>query len=306
MIAVARELGDRRSAIVGRVDVRILSEAAERAPDAPGVYFLLGHDGELLYVGKAGRLRRRLRQHGDQEPSRLNHRQLTLYQLVRSVRWEELRDEPSAADREADLIIGLQPRFNASYRDEGRWNYVVIRPVGSRPDAVRLELSAVSSRTDGRIYGCFAHLGRGVSSPVAIACSDGYTATLRLLWAASSASASTFPGRITRSAPDTFEVAVDPPCQALLHRFLSGTSEGLLAELSVRASGRPEYLQPSLAQDRRAAAAFYARGPAALRRLRLRHGRPPGPLSRDAIVSLLLTELRASIGDFELPRTELG
>lgn len=287
------------------VDVRTLSEAADRAPDAPGVYLLLGHDGELLYVGKAGRLRRRLRQHGDLQLSGLSRRQLTLYQLVRSVRWEELPDEPSAADREADLIVALQPRFNASYRDEGRWNYVVVRSVGSRDDAVHLELSAVLPVADGRVYGCFPHLGRGVSAPVAIACSDGYTATLRLLWAASPASASTFPSRVTRSAPDTFEVALDPSCQALLHRFLSGTSPRLLAELSARSSARPEYMQPSLARDRRAAAAFYARGPLALRRLRLRHGRPAGPLTRDAIVALLLAELRDSVGDFTLQSGEL-
>lgn len=282
--------------------MRTLSEAADRAPDAPGVYFLLGGDGELLYVGKAGHLRRRLRQHGDHQASGLSRRQLTLYHVVRSVRWEELPDEPSAADREADLIVALRPRFNASYRDEGRWNYVVIRPVGSAEDAVRLELSTLSPTGDGRAYGCFAHLGRGVSSPVAIGCSDGYTATLRLLWAASRASASTFPSRITRSAPDTFEVGVAPSCQVLLHRFLSGTSPGLLAELSARSGARPDYLQPSLARDQRAAATFYRRGPVALRRLRLRHGRGPGPLTRHAIVGLLLAELRDSIGDVELPR----
>jgi hypothetical protein len=219
------------------------------------------------------------------------------------VRWEELPDEPSAACREADLIVALRPAFNASFSDEGRWNYVVARGATRGEEALDLELSPNCVVQDARAYGCFAHLGRGVSSPVAIACSDGYTATLRLLWAASMSPGSTFPSRITRSAPDVFRLQLDRACQDLLRRFLSGTGQGLLAELTARASARPEYLQPALARDRHAAAEFYARGPLALRRLRLRHGLAAGPVSREAIVALLVAELRDSIGDFLLPRT---
>ena len=57
----------------------------------------------------------------------------------------------------------------------------------------------------------FPHLGRGVGSPPAIACSDGYTALLRLLWAASNDPASSYPSRVTRSAPDRFQVGVEVP-----------------------------------------------------------------------------------------------
>jgi predicted GIY-YIG superfamily endonuclease len=285
--------------------VTTLSDAAIRAPDAPGVYFFLGPEDELVYVGKAARLRRRLRQHADEprEGSRPRHR--LLHGLVREVRWEELPDEPSAARREADLIVALRPAFNASFSGEGRWNYVVLRPAGERREALDLELSPDDLVRDARAYGCFAHLGRGVSSPVAIACSDGYTATLRLLWAASKSSGNTFPSRITRSAPDMFRLQLDRSCQDLLHRFLSGTGQGLLTELTTRASARPRYLQPALARDRHAAAAFYVQGPLALRRLRQRHGLGARPVSRDVIVALLVAELRDSIGDFLLPRTPL-
>src|SRR3954452_17305656 len=75
-----------------------------------------------------------------------------------------------------------------------------------------------------------SHLGAGVGSVPGIACSDGYGAFLRLLWAASGENEH-YPGRITRgSPPETFDVTVDPAMAAVLHSFLSGTSRRLLVE----------------------------------------------------------------------------
>jgi hypothetical protein len=53
-----------------------------------------------------------------------------------------------------------------------------------------------------------------VSSRPAIACSDGYTAFLRLLWAASGVPGHV-PSRVSRSAPDRFETDVDPEARPL-------------------------------------------------------------------------------------------
>jgi excinuclease UvrABC nuclease subunit len=45
-----------------------LAAAAARAPKCAGVYFLLADDRELLYVGIAGDLRARLKQHAAATP----------------------------------------------------------------------------------------------------------------------------------------------------------------------------------------------------------------------------------------------
>ena len=76
-------------------------------------------------------------------------------------------------------------------------------------EALRFELTEAAQVRGA--YGCFPHLGRGVGSLPAIACSDGYTALLRLLWAASNDPASSYPSRVTRSAPDRFQVGVEVP-----------------------------------------------------------------------------------------------
>ena len=201
--------------------------AISAAPRTPGVYFLLGAATELLYVGKARDVRRRLQQH-DRAAPRPGTRPYDLYRRVREVRWETTADDASAADREADLVVGLRPPFNASLTGDGRWVFVVVHAASE--SAVRFDLADDLGTGAARAYGCFPHLGVGVSSARAIACSEGYSAFLRILWAASDAPGHHFPGAIAGSSPPaTFTVVVPEARRPAFHAFLSGTSRRLLA-----------------------------------------------------------------------------
>lgn len=277
-----------------------LPVAADQAPNAPGVYFFLGADTELLYVGKAGSLARRLRQHARSKPGSGGDRLDVLYARVHEVRWQVLPDVDAAAAREADVIVALRPVFNASLADEGRWHYINVEPIDGDDQRLRFTLS-VAAAAKSRSYGCFPHLGRGVSSRPAIACSDGYTAMLRLLWAASDAGNRHVPTRITRSAPDVFDASVRASLHAPLHAFLSGTSSRLVAALAADEERTERVLAPALRRDREAATSFFRYGPRALRELRLRHGRASGPLSRASIEAIVAADVRDAIGEFRVP-----
>lgn len=275
-----------------RRTVKNLADAAAAAPASAGVYFVLGPARELLYAGKATNMRSRLRQHAAAvvpERTRLSR----LYELATDVRWIECADADEAAAREADVIVALQPPFNASISDEGRWNFVV---VDDDNGVARFGLSttAPKHRRGRHVYGCFPHLGRGVSSRPAIACSDGYTALLRLLWATSATTAQ-MPARITRSAPDAFEVGLDASLLTPLARFLSGTSARLLDLLDDRADSELKMLAPALRRDRTLAHAFFLRGPRAIRDLRRRHGERGSALTRERFVHLVTADVRAAI-----------
>jgi hypothetical protein len=280
------ELHDLRAVIAG-------------APDAAGVYFFLGADTELLYIGKAGSLRRRLWQHARARPGAGGRRLDLLYQRVREVRWQELPDEPAAEAREADLIAALRPAFNAGSAYAGRWQYLVVDPVDGGDPAHRFTLT--KELPGGRGYGCFPHLGRGLASGPGIACSDGYPALLRLLWAASAEPGGRVPSRLTRTAPEAATVPVAAPLRRPLHAFLSGTSNRLLDPLVTAGGHRDSYLHSGLVRDRAAAEAFFVHGPRALRALRLRHRRPPGPVPREVTEELLAAEVHEAIGAFRLP-----
>ena len=265
-----------------------LGEAARAAPASAGVYFLLGRRREVLYIGMAKDLRRRLRQHA-------GYPRYGLYRRVAGVRWETLPDEDAAAAREADLIVALQPPYNASIAGEGRWAYIHVAP---RPAGrVRFALSAAIEAEHGeRVYGCFPHLGPGVGSVPGIACSDGYAAFLRLAWAASG-EGTHYPGRITRGTPpESFDVVMPDDDAPALHALLSGTSARLLPSLSVRAWQREPYMHGGLARDYKLAEAFFAYGPKALRALRLRHALPAGPVAQATFERVLAEEVAAAVG----------
>jgi hypothetical protein len=217
---------------------------------------------------------------------------------VREVRWQELADADAAAAREADLILALEPSFNASFADDGRWTYVV---VSKRGDRVRLALSADADADAGgaAAYGCFPYLGTGMHSRPAAACSDGYVAFLRLLWAAGpDPLGSQVPAAVRgTSPPAVFEVGVPPALRRFLRAFLAGTSERLLAELDPFVARRDAYMQPALRRDRVAAAGFFRHGPRAIRELCRRHATRP-PVTRERFVELLRAEVEAELGPF--------
>jgi hypothetical protein len=273
---------------------RLLSAAAD-APTGPGVYFFLDGRGSLLYVGKAKDLRRRLQQHARVAPVAVGRRTDVVkvrYPRVRSVRWESLPTEADAVAREADLVVALRPLDNASV-DTGTWTYLSVTDLAG--DRVRLDLGREPLAGASEVYGCFAHLGRGVMFAPAVACSDGYAALTRLLWAAS-ATGGHVPAALARSAPPRVETSITGDLRAPLRRLFNGTSATVLDLLGEAAATRPVELQPGLRRDWATAHGFFEHGPRALRRLRRRHGRPPGLLARSEIEEMLAAEVAPIIG----------
>ncbi len=243
----------------------------------------------MRYIGKAGNLRTRLRQHArDADATSGRVRLRGLYATASEIRWEVLGDEPAAVRREADLLVAFQPPYNAS-GSVGGWHYLNV-------DGGQFSIGPTPEHR-GRTYGCFPHLGGRASSPSGVACRDGSTALLRLLWAASTSAGVGFPARLTRAAPpDRIDLPYDDELGAPIHAFLSGTNLRLLDELTQRTADCEAFRQPALRRDRDAAEAFYVHGPAAMRALRRRHGVGPGALSPDAVRAYLADEVRAAIG----------
>lgn len=257
----------------GEVGFSVLRSAARDAPRQPGVYLFLDERDDVIYVGKASNLPQRLRQHATTKRPTSHGDQK--YDLVRRVVWEVTDDDRAAFWREADLIFALRPQSNANrdqrprdlMRKAEHVPYIVVTEVDVGTVRFTLEPDIPST---GRAYGCFPHLGKGVGYPLGIACSDGYTAFLRLVWAASGGGAH-MPTSITKSAPPAFTVPVATELRGALHRFLSGVRARFADELVQRASSRPAFMQPALRRDKEAALQFFAAGPKLVRTRRLRH-----------------------------------
>jgi len=88
-----------------------------QAPESPGVYLMRDAADEILYIGKAKNLRKRLASYRVANPDRLRRRQLRLLRSVHRIELERCADEASALAREASLLRSIRPRFNRA----GTW-----------------------------------------------------------------------------------------------------------------------------------------------------------------------------------------
>ena len=92
------------------LDERLGSGFFRQLPRRPGVYQMLGADGGLLYVGKAGDLRQRLSSY--RSVAHASRKTVRLVHAVRAITWEVCATEEAAALLENELLRTHRPRFN--------------------------------------------------------------------------------------------------------------------------------------------------------------------------------------------------
>ncbi|MEA2764036.1 MAG: excinuclease subunit [Gemmatimonadaceae bacterium] len=94
-------------------------------PDGPGVYLWKGRDGATLYVGKAKRLRSRVRSYfGNDQLESLKTRHLV--GLIADLDTIVVPTEAHALILEANLIKEYRPRFNIALRDDKSYPYIKV------------------------------------------------------------------------------------------------------------------------------------------------------------------------------------
>src|SRR3954471_1921715 len=100
-------------------------EKIPHLPESPGVYLWKDADGTVLYVGKAKRLRSRVRSYSNLD--RIDS--VKTYALMKQVAAVETIVVPSEAHAlilEANLIKEYQPRFNISLRDDKSYPHIKV------------------------------------------------------------------------------------------------------------------------------------------------------------------------------------
>ena len=90
-------------------------EKVKKAPEAPGVYLFKGEKGEILYVGKAKSLRKRLLSYTKPD---LSSKTRVLIAKTRDFEFIVTRSEKEALVLEANLIKKFRPRYNVILRDD--------------------------------------------------------------------------------------------------------------------------------------------------------------------------------------------
>ena len=96
----------------------------KHAPLGPGVYRMLGEGAEVLYVGKARSIRKRIIAYTT--PERQSTRIARMVAQTTSMVFVTTETEAEALLLEANLIKQLKPRYNVLLRDDKSFPYILI------------------------------------------------------------------------------------------------------------------------------------------------------------------------------------
>jgi excinuclease ABC subunit C len=132
-----------------------IEHAVRLAPTSPGVYRMLNTANDVLYVGKAKNVRKRLASYA-RANAPLPARILRMIAATVSVEIISTSTETEALLLEANLIKQLRPRFNVQLRDDKSFPYILISGDHWAPQI--LKHRGAQSRP-GRYFGPFASAG---------------------------------------------------------------------------------------------------------------------------------------------------
>ena len=138
----------------GMVGAEVIQTLVKQLPNAPGVYRMMNAAGDVLYVGKARSLKKRVTNYaqGRFHTNRIGR----MVRETVTMEFVVTRTEIEALLLEANLIKRLRPRYNVLMRDDKSFPYIVL--TGDHPAPGIFKHRGARSRK-GDYFGPFASAG---------------------------------------------------------------------------------------------------------------------------------------------------
>ncbi len=233
-------------------NVKIIKSYIASLPQCSGVYRMISDAGEVLYVGKAKSLKKRVASytHFEKLPERLQR----MVCLTAKMEFINTGSEADALLLEANLIKKYKPRFNILLRDDKSFPYIVLKQDHDFPQILKHRGAKTIS---GKYFGPFPSAGdvNRVISALQRAfllrdCSDSYFAnrTRPCLQYHIKRCAAPCVGRVDKDAYAKNVVRASD--------FMQGKSRAVQDELTIamnKASDKMDYESAALFRDRIAA-----------------------------------------------------
>jgi excinuclease ABC subunit C len=128
-----------------------IAAAAKHAPASPGVYRMIDGGGEVLYVGKAKNIKKRILAYA--RPAGHDTRIERVIAATATIEFVSTATETEALLLEANLIKRLRPRFNVLLRDDKSFPYILITSDHAAPQIMK---HRGARNRPGHYYGPFA------------------------------------------------------------------------------------------------------------------------------------------------------
>src|SRR5437016_171591 len=129
----------------------VILSHAKLAPSSPGVYRMIDAKGDVLYVGKAKNIRKRIVAYT--RPTGYDPRIERMIAVTAALEFVTTATETEALLLEANLIKRLRPRFNVLLRDDKSFPYILI--TGDHP-APQISKHRGARSRPGDYFGPFA------------------------------------------------------------------------------------------------------------------------------------------------------
>ncbi|MCZ0737196.1 excinuclease ABC subunit UvrC [Phreatobacter sp. AB_2022a] len=131
--------------------IDVIKAAVRHAPKGPGVYRMIDAGGEVLYVGKAKSIAKRIVSYT--RPVGLVTRIARMVAATAAMEFVSTKTETEALLLEANLIKQLRPRFNVLLRDDKSFPYILITADHAAP---RIAKHRGARSIKGDYFGPFA------------------------------------------------------------------------------------------------------------------------------------------------------
>ena len=140
--------------LAGLAGPDLIAAAVRTLPNAPGVYRMMAAGGDVLYVGKARSLKKRV--HSYTRLGGQNNRIARMVAATEAMEFVRTRTETEALLLEANLIKRLRPRFNVLLRDDKSFPYILMSGDHAAPAIMK---HRGARKRKGSYFGPFASAG---------------------------------------------------------------------------------------------------------------------------------------------------
>lgn len=230
---------------------RVNSAMGELPPHKPGVYTMYGKKDDVLYVGKAKDLFKRVTSYRYSKSKKVQ----SMIAQVERIGIEICKTEMDAILLENLLIRSLRPPFNHANKKPETYYYISTKRRGNRRE-FRLSMRVLNNYT--KTYGCFKGHRR---------VRKGLGALLKLLYLTEHDidSAHYLPSQLLgRLAPMQFATKINSETRADVHSFLKGDSTSLskmFEEFISKKTFRDKFTLKYFLNELEQLNIFYALGP---------------------------------------------